>query len=285
MSKNGAIVLQSLELLMKEVMLEPYLFRLKASYNASLGPNSKWLIPERVLDDIHMLYVVSGEGTYVVEDVPIELVPNRLLFLMNGVKHQAYRRKKTTLRFFPMRFRLYHPAADTFVPSRVEPFHFYFSPRNGVSIQQLFESVYTYSQLESSVTKDLFVHAALCRALAAIYADYKGSRSGSPVHPGIMKVKKYIDDHPAERTILKELADLAGLSPSYCSKLFHQSVGMPVKEYQMRKTMEYAEYLLKHSTYKVKEMSAIVGYPDPYSFSKQFKRFRGYSPSSVTVET
>ncbi|MCS7460315.1 AraC family transcriptional regulator [Paenibacillus doosanensis] len=275
-------VLNSLEGLISEVLLQPYTFRAISSHNVHLGVNSKWFIPDRILDDIHMLYVVSGEGTYVVEDRTIRLTQNHLLFLMNGTRHYAYRKQDTSFRIIPMRFRIYDPTEDKLIVSRIKPFHFCYCPGNRMLIQNLFETIHKYRQLPPSITKDALVHAVLSHALAAIHSDYESALNRHKIHPGIAKLKEYIDDRPTERSSLPQLAEVAGLSAHYCSKKFHQAYGMPLKEYQVMKRMEYAEYLLQHSNQSVKELALIIGYPDPYTFSKQFKKYRGYSPSSVT---
>lgn len=278
---NPANTLDGLEALMKEVMVQPYIFRIMTSYNVTLSINSNWIIPERVLDDIHMLYVVSGAGAYVVEDQTIELTQNHLLFLMNDIRHHAFRKMDSSFRIIPIRFRYYAPNEEVLIKSQVKPFHFCFTPRNAVHFQSLFESIHRYHQYPPSLAKDTLCHAAISKTLAEIYCEYHTLVNGQLMHPGIWKLKEYLNDHPTERFTLQQLSKVAGLSPSYCSKMFHEAVGMPLKEYQLMKMMEYAEYLLKHSNQSVKEISGIIGYPDPYSFSKQFKKYRGYSPSSV----
>ena len=41
-------------------------------------------------------------------------------------------------------------------------------------------------------------------------------------------VLAYIDDHIHDRISLEELAELAGFSPFYFSKMFSEAMGMPV---------------------------------------------------------
>ncbi len=274
---------QGLQRLLGRMLDEPYIFRILASYNVSVSTN--WLIRERVLDHFHMLYVVSGSGTYIVEDTTVELDQNHILFISDQVRHQAYRNKAIPFRIIPTRFRLFAPKDKQYVSDRSEPFYMHFKPHNGLAMQQLFEKVHSYNQLQPSVIKDTLCHSAIAEVLASCFRELEELHRPHPVHPGVSYLKRTIDEHPAERYSLQQLADIARLSPKYTSALFHEAFGMPVKEYQIRTRMEYAEYLLKHSNHSVKELANLLGYPDPYSFSKQFKQYRGYSPSSVMLST
>ncbi|WP_282940584.1 AraC family transcriptional regulator [Paenibacillus sp. RC67] len=274
---------QGLEQLLGEMLAKAYVIRIMASYNVSVSTN--WLIRERMLDDFHMLYVVSGSGTYIVEDMAVELTQNNVLFISNQVRHQAFRNKDIPFRIIPLRFRLYAPKDEKWITDRADRFYLHFTPRNGFAMQQLFEKIHTYNQLQPSVIKETLCHSAVAETLASLLLELEGLNRPYPLHPGLSKIKQAIDEHPAERYSQRELADIASLSPKYVSALFHQVFGLPLKEYEIRTRMEYAEYLLKHSNHSVKELANLLGYPDPYSFSKQFKQYRGYSPSSVILST
>lgn len=270
---------QELKKLLSRMLDEPYMFRILASYNVSVSTH--WLIRERVLDHFHMLYVVSGSGTYVVEDTAVELDQNHVLFISDRVRHQAYRNKSIPFRIITTRFSIFAPKDNQIVGNASEPFYMHFKPRNGLAMQQLFEKLHSHNQLQQSVIKDTLCHSAVSEILASLLHELEGLRRPHPVHPGVNQLKRTLDEHPAERYSLQQLADIALLSPKYASALFHEAFGMTIKEYQIRTRMEYAEYLLKHSNHSVKELASLLGYPDPYSFSKQFKQYRGYSPSSV----
>ena len=53
-------------------------------------------------------------------------------------------------------------------------------------------------------------------------------------------VLTYIDDHIHEKISLKELAEMAGYSPFYFSKIFSETMGMPVTGYIRIRKLQYA---------------------------------------------
>lgn len=53
-------------------------------------------------------------------------------------------------------------------------------------------------------------------------------------------VLAYIDDHIHDKISLGELAELAGYSPFYFSKMFSEAMGMPVTGYIRIRKLQYA---------------------------------------------
>lgn len=123
--------------------------------------------------------------------------------------------------------------------------------------------------------------AAICRLLAEIARELEESEQGKPIHAAIQHIKHYIDTNPADRSSVRELAAQSGLTAKYCSQLFQQLFGLPIKEYQIKARIEYAHYLMEHSEQSVKEIAFHLGYPDPFTFSKQYKAVTGMSPSEA----
>ena len=64
--------------------------------------------------------------------------------------------------------------------------------------------------------------------------------------------------------------------------IFKQETGVSPGVYRIHKKLEKARELLTSHQYKVYEVAQMLGYPDAYSFSKQFSRFVGMSPKGYT---
>jgi hypothetical protein len=64
----------------------------------------------------------------------------------------------------------------------------------------------------------------------------------------IGRARDYLEAHYAEEVSLKSLAEVAGLSPFYLSRLFEQSVGKPPHQYQLQCRIEHAKRLLLSGT-------------------------------------
>ncbi len=90
----------------------------------------------------------------------------------------------------------------------------------------------------------------------------------------------YINHHLAEPIYIHELAHSINLSDKYFISFFKKTMGITPVNYitqvKMKKALEY----LYEQNYSVKEVAALVGYTDIYTFSKAFKKIYGIPPSS-----
>lgn len=91
--------------------------------------------------------------------------------------------------------------------------------------------------------------------------------------------RKYIDDHFSEILLPSEAADKCGINVRYMSRLFRKYANITPHEYIMRLKLNKAANLLLNSTSAIKEIAEMVGFEDPYHFSRNFKKFHTVSPN------
>jgi YesN/AraC family two-component response regulator len=100
----------------------------------------------------------------------------------------------------------------------------------------------------------------------------------------ISKIVAYIHEQQGMNIHYKELAELGLMSQQYLSRLFTRYTGQSLKEYIMRTKLDYALELLDSTRTNVTETAEALGYADMYTFSKQFKRCHGISPSQYIAK-
>ena len=88
----------------------------------------------------------------------------------------------------------------------------------------------------------------------------------------------YIYNHLHCKITLKELAEKAGLSESYLSKLFRREMGVTVSQYISQKRIEAAENLLKYSDYSCIEISNYLCFNSESYFIQVFKSYTKMTP-------
>ena len=88
----------------------------------------------------------------------------------------------------------------------------------------------------------------------------------------------YVYNHLHYKITLKELAQAAGLSESYLSKLFRREMGVTVSQYISRKRIEAAENLLKYSDFSCVEISNYLCFNSESYFIQVFKSYTKMTP-------
>jgi AraC-like DNA-binding protein len=105
-------------------------------------------------------------------------------------------------------------------------------------------------------------------------------RPAVPLARHLLRVRDLIDRAYAEQLDVGALARSASVSPSYFSRSFKAAFGETPHQYVMSRRMERAKALLRAGDMPVTEVCLAVGCTSLGSFSTQFRRFVGESPSA-----
>lgn len=89
----------------------------------------------------------------------------------------------------------------------------------------------------------------------------------------------YIQRNFKSTVRINDIAGYIGIDRSYLTSIFKKVLEISPQEYLVRYRMEQAEILLKESETSVGEIAYQVGYADPLTFSKMFKKYKGVSPT------
>lgn len=111
-----------------------------------------------------------------------------------------------------------------------------------------------------------------------LYASKNSDDFMEEQNPGIVRTIQFMDQNLNKKLTLNEIADEAGYSPSYLTTIFRKNTGYsPLSYFSHLKISKACEYL-DFSKFKIKEISFMLGYSDPYYFSKDFQKKIGMSP-------
>lgn len=89
----------------------------------------------------------------------------------------------------------------------------------------------------------------------------------------------FIHEHLHQPIRVEEIATVAGMSEKYFISYFKQSLGLTPGRYIYQLKMNRARELLYLKQYSIQQIASMLGYPDPYSFSKAFKKYYKVPPS------
>lgn len=96
----------------------------------------------------------------------------------------------------------------------------------------------------------------------------------------LKKAVNYIDRNYSRPDLkIADIASYLNLNRSYLWQLFDELLNISPQQYLIEFRMEKAALLLENYNLKVRSAALSVGYEDPFSFSKIFKKTMGKSPS------
>lgn len=114
---------------------------------------------------------------------------------------------------------------------------------------------------------------------AALPLNLKSPTGGLP-EVRLRRVLDYIEVHLGEDTSLRQLAEVARLSPDHFATLFRQSVGMPPHRYVLERRIARAKELLASMQLTLTEIGFALGYTSQPHFITMFRKLTGMTPGA-----
>lgn len=142
-------------------------------------------------------------------------------------------------------------------------------------------------ELEGERPRQELLVRAICLELAAgLLRHLDEVAAGSPITFAterksswhVQRVAHYIEAYHGAGITLEQLAREAQLSPYYLTRLFRHYTGRGVMTYLADVRHREALALLRDTDLAVAEVARIIGYDDPYYFSRVFKAREGCAP-------
>jgi AraC-like DNA-binding protein len=94
------------------------------------------------------------------------------------------------------------------------------------------------------------------------------------------EIRDYVAKHFRDPNLsLTMLSDMFQINPKYLSQLFKESIGQNFSDFLIELRIDYAKKLLGESDVSVQDISEMIGYANPPSFNRAFKKIVGMSPS------
>lgn len=113
-----------------------------------------------------------------------------------------------------------------------------------------------------------------------LYSEILHSKKHNNIHNysyAVYKSIEFIKKNYKYNISLSDISEHAEISKSYLSVLFKQETGINFSTYLIQYRIEKAKKLLLETNYKMYEIAEMVGFLNPYYFSKVFKDITGYT--------
>lgn len=95
----------------------------------------------------------------------------------------------------------------------------------------------------------------------------------------IERVKQFTEKNFDKKISLEDVAGLVFLSPKYFSRIFKEVTGVGFNDYKLEVKINRAKELLEKSGFNVDEIAYKIGYENPESFIRIFKKNTNHTPT------
>lgn len=260
---------------------------------AGKGTRNKPGCPYHSHDYLEILFILSGQGKYRIDDQIYEVSEGDLLILNPHVKHEVLMMEEiggsNTHYFVAMSDFQLKGMEKNFLPSHQDGPILH---TTGELRQQIFR-ICSAMEMENSMCRPgryYMLRAYVVQLLMLLIREQfepmecMNGYSFESVNKKyvVERILDYFEEHYNEKISLDQIADNMYLSPFYISKIFKSETGDTPIRHLINIRLEKAYELLKNGwSGSIQEAAACVGYEDAYHFSKVFKKRYGVPPSKV----
>jgi AraC-like DNA-binding protein len=241
-------------------------------------PGWQWSTEDRSFEDYDLWYVWDGAGEMVLNGIAYTLAKGSCFLFRPGDRASASQAPDN-----PLTVTYIHFGVGARRRAELDNLSSYRSVRDTVFLETLL-SRYVQNARDRAFRYEREAELLLSLMLQQLERQQWEERNGFVRGERLDRIREtanYIRQYPGVRHTVIGLAERAGLSPRYFSLKFRESMRMTVAAFIVEARITRAEHLLRCHNMTVAEVADLLGYHDLPFFSRQFKRFRGLSPSQL----
>lgn len=237
-----------------------------------------------VRDEYLIHYILKGKGTYIIEGQAFELSA-----------HQGFLIQPNEL--------------TTYRADEVDPWHYIWIGFDGTLAKSLLEQgnlstqtpIFTYNKDQALINihknlmainmfdlgKDSLILGYLYQWLGHIMStngtrdENKNNTSNQDIY--FKEALSYIHQHYYKDINIYTLSDYLGIDRTYLFQIFKNQIHKAPSDYLITYRLKKAAELLLKTDLPINQIAEAVGYKDPLTFSKAFKKRHGVSPKQYRI--
>ncbi|NLC44731.1 MAG: helix-turn-helix transcriptional regulator [Clostridiales bacterium] len=233
------------------------------------------LIQERGRPGHGFLYVMDGEGLYILEDKKELVVKKHDIVYMP--KHSIYESTgsiSNCYSYIIVNMDIIDNTKSDLVFTNDISIILNSSNSYYKNIFQEINNSYRTVGMASDIKCKALVYEMLHHLTLDIFKNELATNNYSKIYPAIL----YIEEHYRENVKLDDLANVSHLSVSHFRRLFNEYFDISPLKYINKLKIKKASELLSSGLYTVSEVAEETGFSNVYYFSRLFKEITGVSP-------
>jgi AraC-like DNA-binding protein len=222
-------------------------------------------------------FVSTGKGTLTLRGKTSPLRPGALFFYGPGIPH-----KITTAPDAPLLkyFVDFTGSALSSLIKKTELAHTPLYAANILRIRSLFENLLQTGNTESRHRNTLCVLLLKQLILTIDETALPHQEAFSPAWQTYVRCRQHVEQNFQNLSYVGQIATECHLDQAYLCRLFHRYANETPLQLLIRLKMARAADLLSGGQLLIKQVADLCGYPDPYHFSRVFKRVYGIPPET-----
>ena len=242
-------------------------------------------------DFIELSFITSGSVDYCIEGEKYTLRKGQVLISNPGIHHQEFFHSTTRCRELHIgltNFSLFSNSKKDYIDI-VDKNILTFNKYKEDILKTCSEIV--EEQKEYNQTSPFMLKSLVMKLLVLLHREINEESPNSDSHEFSFKsrekkelvegITKYLNENYVEDISLYTLSKNMYLSPVYISKIFKEVMGDSPINYLIQIRLAKSKELLEDSKLSIKTIAKMVGYSDPYYFSKLYKKYYGISPNKA----
>ena len=231
-------------------------------------------------------YIVSGEGVFYRNGKAYDVYPNMVFLVNDQDVHSIKSSKDSPLRFMCLGFALRKEHPD--YPKYAHLCSFFDNLQTPLVMDKnnLF-NLFTLALSEVANTDPLseeMLESYVRQIIIQSYRDFTSVNKQkinlvdiNDTNPLIYEIAHYIDANLTKIKKLTDIADMFDYSYAYLSRIFSQTMGIPIRDYYSQRRLEKAAEMLSEDL-PISVVSERLQFADVPSFCKAFKAHFKVSP-------
>ena len=238
--------------------------------------NSGWSYGPKRREYHFIHFIKEGKGTLTIEGHTFHIHKNQCFIVPAGEVSLYSADKKEPWKYSWIGFLGIE--SSRYVQQLISNNNFVIDIKNATIYEQQIRKI--ISLKHDSLASALKMTGITYQLFGALIEEINDSENVKSTNSLATRAKRYMDLNYYDAIKIKDIADFLNVNVNYLSSAFKEEFNLSPKQYLMKLKIRKAKKLLSTTNSTITVVANSVGFNDSLAFSKVFKQYTQFSPSS-----